>query len=95
MKYVIKANVRLYPGMAGWHFVSVDKKVSEKIRKSRVGTKRNGWGSVPVTATMRKTRWKTSIFPDKGGTYLLPLKADIRKREDVGEGDLVRITLVL
>ncbi len=91
MILTFKADIWIYPGMAGWHFVTLDKKASAKVRKSQDGKKRNGWGSVPVTVTLGKSKWCTSIFPDKSGTYLLPLKAAVRKKEGVGRGDTVRI----
>jgi hypothetical protein len=87
--YQIRANVWLYPGMAGWHFVTLPKKQSAEI-KSRFGMFRRGWGSLPIVATIGKTSWKTSIFPDrKSGAYLLPVKADVRKRENVVMGSRV------
>jgi hypothetical protein len=47
-----------------------------------------GWGSLPVEVTIGKTTWKTSIFPDsKSGTFILPIKAVVRKKEEVYEGD--------
>jgi hypothetical protein len=37
-----------------------------------------------------KTLWSTSIFPDKkAGEYLLPLKAQVRKKEGLVAGDVV------
>lgn len=82
-KYKIVSKVWLYPGMAGWHFVSIDKKQSEEIKK-KFGDMKRGWGSLPVMVTLGKTVWKTSIFPDtKAGSYLLPLKAEVRKKEGV------------
>lgn len=79
--------------MAGWHFLSVPKKQSEEI-KSEYGSMKKGWGSLPVMATMNKTSWKTSIFPDKkSGTYLLPLKAEIRKKESVFAHDEVQFLI--
>lgn len=92
-KYKITSKVWLYPGMAGWHFVSVDKKQSEEIKKKFGGMKR-GWGSLPVMVTLGKTVWKTSIFPDtKAGTYLLPLKSEVRKKEGVYAEELQELTL--
>ena len=77
--------------MAGWHFVTLPKKKSADIRKT-FGALKRGWGSLPVTITIGKTSWKTSIFPDKKiGAYLLPLKADIRKKEDISAGDTITI----
>ena len=75
--------------MAGWHFVTLPKKQSEIIKKT-FGAMRRGWGSLPVVATIGKTGWETSIFPDKKtGAYLLPLKADVRKKENVMAGKLI------
>jgi len=92
-KYKIRSKVWLYPGMAGWHFVNVDKKKSEKIKKVH-GAHARGWGSLPVIVTLGKTSWKTSIFPDKkSGTYLLPLKAGVRKKEKIYNGDTITFSI--
>lgn len=49
-----------------------------------------GWGSLPVMATIGKTSWKTSIFPDKKSeSYLLPLKAEVRKKEKIYEDQTI------
>jgi len=101
-KYKLNSEVWLYPGMAGWHFVNVGKKESEEIKSihQRTGGKiRRGFGSIPVMVTLGdgravKTRWKTSIFPDKqSGTYILPLKAKIRIAEGIEAGDRVNFTI--
>jgi hypothetical protein len=90
--YKIKSKVWLYPGMAGWHFVGVPKKESEEIKR---GYKvKAGFGSVPVIVTIGKTKWKTSVFPDKrSGTYVLPLKAEVRKKENISSEDLISLSL--
>lgn len=47
-----------------------------------------------VVATIGQTIWKTSIFPDrKSNSYVLPVKADIRNKEDIEDGDMVMLTL--
>ena len=80
--------------MAAWHFITVPKKESEEI-KLQNGPRR-GWGSVRVQTTIGKTSWKTSIFPDKkAGAYLLPVKADVRKREKLTAGQKVGVLLEL
>ena len=86
-QYKMRAKVRLYPGMAGWHFLTLPKKQSDDI-KARFGVTARGWGSLPVIVTIGKTNWETSIFPDKkAGAYLLPLKAYVRKKEKIAEGN--------
>lgn len=91
--YKIKSEVWLYPGMAGWHFMSIPRTEGEDIKK-RFGAKKRGWGSLPVVVILGKTSWKTSIFPDKqSGSYLLPLKAHVRKKEGIFSGDKVNFSI--
>lgn len=89
----MKSEVWLYPGMVGWHFISIPKKQGKEI-KERFKSKAKGWGSLPVIVTIKKTKWKTSIFPDKkSGTYLLPLKAEIRRKEKIIRGDIINFSI--
>jgi hypothetical protein len=91
--YKMKSEVWLYPGMAGWHFISIPKRKSEEIKK-RFHTNVKGWGSIPVEVLLGKTQWKTSIFPDKkSGSYLLPLKSEVRRKEKVMVGDIVSFSI--
>lgn len=92
--YKFKAEVWLYPGQTGnWHFVSFPKKDSENIKKE-YGAESKGWGSLPVLVTLGKTTWSTSIFPDKKSeTYMLPLKADVRKKEAVSVGKIISLSI--
>jgi hypothetical protein len=49
-----------------------------------------------VIATVGRTSWKTSIFPDKKrGGYLLPLKAAVRTKEKIELGNTVAVTIEL
>lgn len=92
-EYKFTTKVWLYPGMAAWYFLTLPKKESAEIKELYAPIKR-GWGSLPVTITIGKTSWKTSIFPDKkAGAYLLPLKSAIRKKEKTSAGDAVNFTL--
>ena len=86
----------LYPGeAANWHFVPVTKSVGREI-KEKYGKLAKGFGSLPVTVTIGKTTWQTSIFPDRySGSYLLPLKATVRKQEGIEVGEKVKYTLYL
>lgn len=82
-QYKISAKVWLYPGRDGWHFVSVPRDTTEDI-KARFDDLKRGWSSLPVNITIGRTSFETSIFPDnKSGTYLLPLKAEVRKKEGI------------
>lgn len=91
--YTFKAKVWLYPGPAAWHFISLPKKQSNEIKTS-FGELARGWGSLPIQVKIGSTSWKTSIFPGKKkGAYLVPLKADVRKKEDISVSDVIKITL--
>lgn len=92
--YTIKGSVWLYPGEnAAWHFFTIPKKVTLEIDKVHKSKKR-GWGSLRVEAKIGDTIWKTSIFPDrKAGTYMLPIKASVRKAEDIEANDQVTVRL--
>ena len=92
-RFKIKSKVWLYTGMAGWHFVTIPEKQSDAIRK-HFGALKRGWGSLPVVVTLGKTIWKTSIFPDmKGGTYVLPLKSDVRRKEEIAANDVITFSI--
>ena len=93
--YKLRSKVWLYPGMGGWHFIGVDEKNSRAIRATQLGMPRRGWGSIPVVVKLGKSEWKTSIFPDKSGVYLLPLKAAIRRQERIAADDVVAYTITL
>ncbi|HYF05564.1 MAG TPA: DUF1905 domain-containing protein [Patescibacteria group bacterium] len=89
-QYKFKSKVWRYPGMAGWYFISLPQKESKQIKSTFSDLKR-GWGSLRVKVTIGSITWKTSIFPDsKSGTYLLPIKAEVRKKENLTENTTVR-----
>jgi hypothetical protein len=91
--YKIKSEVLVYPGMSAWRFLVIPKKESSEI-KERFGKKARGWGSLKVSAAVGKTSWETSIFPDKkSGTYMLPLKAQIRRAEGIDDRDTVGFSI--
>ena len=91
--YDFKAEVWIYAGPGGWHFVTLPKKLAAEITAFHAGEAKS-FGSIAVSATAGKTKWKTSIFRDtKSGSYVLPLKADIRKKEKIAAGKKIAVTL--
>ena len=92
--YNFEAKLWLYKGgKASWHFITVPEKESAQIKFLNEGFTA-GWGSIPVNVTIGRTNWKTSIFPDKKTkTYLLPIKAEIRKKEDLKLDDTININI--
>ena len=85
----------LWSGEGGsWHFVTVPEEQSAEIRLETLGSRR-GFGSVRVQARVEDVVWRTSVFPQKSGTYLLPVKADVRRRAEIAAGDEVAVSLEL
>jgi hypothetical protein len=79
----------------GWYFVSLPKKLSEEIRTS-FKTEEEGWGRLKATAQIANTTWQTAIwFDTKRNCYLLPIKADVRKKENLVIDKTVAVTLYI
>ncbi|MBM3272544.1 DUF1905 domain-containing protein [Candidatus Kaiserbacteria bacterium] len=93
-RHVFKARVYVWPGeMAAWRFLPMPKKESAVIKKDYARFAR-GFGSLPVTATINKVTWETSIFYDsRSESYLLPLKAAVRKKAGIADDDTVTCQL--
>ena len=89
-----EAELWLYPGeKAAWHFITVPLEISQEIRFFAGST--NGFGSVKVSVRIGGSRWSTSLFPDrKSGCYFLPLKAGVRKAENITTGDRVSVEVM-
>lgn len=85
-KYKFKGKIWKYKGPSSWHFFTLPKKLSRVIRKNH-GSAEEGWGRLRVEACINKTEWQTAIWYDtKFRSYLLPVKAAVRKREDIEIG---------
>ena len=94
MEVTFTASVWVYDGPGGWHFVTVPAGISARIHALARGAAKP-FGSVAVTALIGHTRWATSIFWDRArGAYLLPVKALVRKKEQLREADTVEVTLL-
>jgi hypothetical protein len=87
------AEIWFWKGPAPWHFVTVPEDDCVLLESTSAFVS-YGWGMIPVTAQIGKTRWTTSLFP-KDGTYIVPLKTDVRKAErlDVGNTVHIRVTV--
>lgn len=77
-----------------WHFITVPEEVSGEIRAHALADQR-GFGSVKVEARVRDISWRTSIFPQRGGGYFLPVKAEVRRKAGIAAGDDVTVELAL
>ncbi|MES2326813.1 MAG: DUF1905 domain-containing protein [Pseudomonadota bacterium] len=77
-----------------WYFITVPEDQSDEIRAHAFGNPR-GFRSVKVEATLGDVTWRTSVFPLNGGGYLLPVKAEVRRKAGIGAGDEVTVELDL
>ena len=79
-----------------WHFITLPQDKSEEIKyfNENMHEKRRGWGAVRVLVTVGETSWQTSIFPSSElKAYILPVKADVRKKEKILVGNDVKVSL--
>ena len=89
-------------GQAGvWYFLIVEGAAAKAIaghalmRRLELGRGR-GFGSVRVEAHIGTSRWRTSVFPNKGQeSWMLPVKAAIRAAEGLDESRSIQCTLTL
>ena len=75
-----------------WHFLTIPEDLSGEFRAQSL-LRRGGFGSVRVEARIGGVTWRTSVFPQKSGGFILPVKADVRRRADIAAGDNVDLTL--
>jgi hypothetical protein len=87
----VKGKIWFWRGPAPFYFVTVPAEQSRDL-KSISGVVTYGWGMIPVQVQIGRTGWTTSLFP-KDGLYIVPIKASVRKAEDLEEGDEVTIRL--
>ena len=93
IKYEFAAETWQYKAPGGWYFISVPENVSMEIREN-LKWQEEGWGRLKITAEIGSSQWKTSIwFDTKRNTYLLPLKADIRKKENIESGNIIDVII--
>ena len=91
MEIELHGKIWFWQGPAPWYFVTVPAKQSREL-KAILGFVTYGWGMIPATVRIGKTEWTTSLFP-KDGRYLVPIKASVRKAENLEEGDKVTVRL--
>lgn len=91
----LTAPLWLWSGEGGsWHFITVPEELSGEFRAESLA-RRGGFGSVRVEATINGVSWRTSVFPQKSGGYILPVKKEVRRRAEIAAGDDVTLTLAL
>ncbi len=88
-----EATVIHWRGPAPWFYAPLPAEHAATVRRaSRLVS--YGWGCIPVEARVGEVAFKTSLFP-KDDTYLLPLKAAVRKHAAITAGDVVAVEMTL
>ncbi len=91
MNIEFSGKIWFWKGPAPWFFVTIPPQPSADI-KAISSLVTYGWGVIPVQVRLGNSKWQTSLFP-KDGSYLVPIKASVRKAEKIEEGDDVTIHL--
>jgi hypothetical protein len=91
----VTALLWLWTGENGsWHFITVPEEQSDEIRAHCLASRR-GFKSARMEARIGGVSWRTSVFPEKGGGYFLPVKKEVRCQAGIAAGDQVTIELEL
>ena len=91
MVFEFTSKIIYWRGPAPWFFVTMPAKQSREL-KAVSSLVTYGWGVIPVQVRIGKTEITTSLFP-KDGRYLVPIKASVRKAENIEKGDNVTVRL--
>lgn len=83
IKYEFTTKMWQHNAPGGWYFVSLPMVISKEIRE-HLKWQEEGWGRMKAAAKIGVVRWDTAIwFDTKADTYILPLKAEIRKKTNL------------
>ena len=95
IKYEYSGKLWKHNAEGGWHFVSLPKTLSKEIRE-HLQWQEEGWGRLKVLAQIAEIQWDTAIwFDTKAGTYILPIKSEIRKKRKLKIDETIEITLLI
>ncbi len=95
MRFTFDAELWRYKHDNPWFFVTLPADDSQRIREETDGL-RKGFGSVRVEATIGTSTWRTSVFPDsKSRCFVLPVKKQVRRAEQIEDGDPCEVTVAL
>jgi hypothetical protein len=89
------AMVQKFPGKGGWIYVDIP---AAKLTKDM--PKASGFNLVPISVTVGKNTWKTSILPNPSAKLrgagnsgkFIALKAMVRKKEKIEVGDKIGVS---
>jgi hypothetical protein len=92
-RFSFETRVIYWRGPSPFFYAPIPEPHVEELRRlAKIVT--YGWGMVPVDVRIGDVGFTTSLFPKDGG-YLLPLKADVRRRTNVTADDVIAIELTI
>lgn len=93
ISYKFSTIVWQYSMPNGWYFLSLPAEIAMEIR-GNLKWQEEGWGRMKAAAKIGNTEWETAIWYDtKLKTYLLPLKAEVRKKEKLHADQQIDVTI--
>lgn len=93
IKYDFSGQIWKQNANGAWFFVSLPKEISKEIRE-HLRWQEEGWGRMKASANVNGFEWETAIWFDKKlDTYLLPIKADIRKKAGLNLDDKIYVDI--
>ena len=93
IRYDFSAEIWKHSSTGSWFFVSLPRDLSHEIRKN-LKWQEEGWGRMKAQAEIGELKWDTAIwFDKKRDAYLLPLKAEIRKKARLKVRDKIKVKL--
>ena len=93
MRLEFSGEIWFWRGPAPWHFVTVPEEQCQELQAAS-SVVSYGWGMIPVTVRIGGSAWTTSLWP-KDGRYIVPVRTDIRRAEQLDVGDLVKVSLTV
>lgn len=95
IKNAFSAKIWQHSAPGGWYFVSLPIELSNEIR-GNLQWQEEGWGRLKAIAKIGNSEWNTAIwFDTKHSTYLLPIKAEIRRKEKIKLNQMLEISIWL
>jgi len=95
INYNIQAVLWRHKSAGGWYFVTIPQEISKEIRDN-LQWQEEGWGRMKASAIIKEHQWDTAIwFDTRTNSYVLPIKAQIRKKLSLEEGDIIDIRVLV
>lgn len=93
IKYNFSAKIWKYDTPNGWYFVSLPIPISKEIREN-LKWQEEGWGRMKTKAEVGDIIWETAIwFDTKLNTYILPIKAEVRKKASLNSNQNIKVSI--